>query len=141
MIILLPTVKHTGSHFCLKQLLKGFVPIQLKTAKKDIKLLSGDMVVFDHLYKHKMRLWRDLLKEYPAIVPLRNKKAVMESWMSRGEDLEDFHEQWAMLKSIVCKRVYFINIDDPLMRERQLETINFDLGLNLDPGKWEVIRK
>jgi len=61
--------------------------------------------------------------------------------MSRGENLEDFHEQWAMLKSIVCKRVYFINIDDPLMRERQLETINFDLGLNLDPGKWEVIRK
>jgi hypothetical protein len=141
MIILLPTVKHTGTYFCLKQLLKGFAPVPLKTARKDIKLLSGDMVIFDHLYPHKMNAWLDMLKKYPAIIPLRNKHSVMESWMSRGEDIEDFHKQWTQLKRMIGKRTYFLSIDAPELRDHQLERIKNELNVDIDPGNWEVVRK
>jgi len=138
MILLLPTVKHTGSHFVLKQLLPDFEQMNLK----DIDNLDPDknIVIFDHLYPSKMDLWEPLMAKYPAIIPLRNKQDIMESWERREEPIDDFFDQWQILGRMRKYKVYFINLDAPKFRRMQLRRINQELDLNLDPGKWEKIR-
>ena len=141
MIVLLPTIKHTGSHFVLKKLLGAFERVPLKHAAFLEEEEQGDIVIFDHLYPHKMPLWEPLLEKYPALVPLRNKQAVIDSWNRRREDLEDFYDQWGLLRGLLKYNVHFLNIDHKELRDHQINSINRDLGINLDPGEWEIVRK
>lgn len=145
MIILLPTIKHTGSHFVLKQLLKDFIRIDLKSAENRIEMLGEheNGVVFDHLFPHKMDLWRKFLGKYPAIVPIRNKNEVWKSWLKRAEepDRELFNQMWDIVEDIDQHYVFYINIDNNVIRDKQLDVINKELNINLNAGGWPVVRK
>lgn len=148
MIILLPTIKHTGSHFVLRQLLKDFVRIDLKGAEDFIETFGefGDKnngVIFDHLFPHKRSLWNKFLDKYPIIMPLRNRHEVWKSWCSRSDepDRELFNQMWWIMEDIDKHNPFYINIDNPDIRDSQLSDINLNLKLNLDAGNWPVIRK
>jgi hypothetical protein len=147
MIILLPTVKHTGSHFVLNQLLKDFIRIDLKNAKKQICEIEKDGcfngVVFDHLFPHKMKLWEKLFEKHRAIIPIRNKHEVWKSWRKRSNepDRDLFDQMWEIVENLDKYDPFYINIDNQEIRDKQLDFINKELKLKLNADGWPVVRK
>jgi hypothetical protein len=132
-IIVVPSVPHSGTHFLKDHLLHGLetwvrhpYPVE---QPKIIELLDAGN---------------------PAIVPWRDPDAVRASWLRRGKDPNNYagwsltrwyEEQAKLLRPYIdIGDIAILNIDNPEVRDDQLERINYQLGLELKTD-WPVIRR
>jgi hypothetical protein len=141
MILLTPTVHHSGSYFLVKHLLESFIELPLRTAREEIARLKPGQraVVFDHFWPHKMGLWRDLFGRYPIVIPVRRYDKVKKSWEDRGKCCAELDEQWQIMANVIVDQQPFVINLDSTCRDEQLAQINNKLGLDLDARGWPVI--
>lgn len=133
MIVLLPTIQHTGSHFLYEHLLANdFERMSVHDEPRD-----GGMV-FTHISKWKwLKHWQHLMPHYPAIIPFREPWKVCYSWLRRREKLTNLHEDLSYLVDHFDGfNPYYLPIDRP-DRQAYLDRINDGLGLNLQTD-WPV---
>ena len=130
-MILVPTVKHTGSHFVSDHLLAEYDQAPLKGP-----IPKGQVVVMDHVYTHKLPLFRKLINRYDPviIIPIRHPKVCAMSWCERGWELTpDFFLMWENIMTFKGDKVFYLplDVDD---REEWLKKINdgTDLVLSTD---------
>lgn len=128
MILLCPTVQHTGSYFLVKHLLAEFSEAPIRGE------LTDGSVIFDHLLDSKMERWRWLLERYPAISPMRDPVQVIYSWQRREKPLSDLESQFANLMGI---ETLILPIDSPC-RSDHLQRLNDEFGLRIK-SHWPVI--
>ena len=98
-MILVPTVKHTGSHFVSDHLLREYPKAPLKGPFPD-----GEFVVMDHVSSANMPKFRNLIARHnpTIIIPLRHPKLCALSWCERRLELTpSFFKMWEnLLKSM-----------------------------------------
>ncbi len=136
MVIVVPSIHHTGTNFVLQNLLRKFAthpntiaslpPEQSKVHVHVEPSLVGQL---DH--------WVRLM--YPMLVPIRHPASVARSWKARGKPVSEMVGQWQMLIDQVApfKPSYLpLDVDN---REDWLEAFcdKFSLDLSTD---WEVVR-
>ena len=127
-MIVVPTIPHTGTHFMRDH------------------LLAGHEIYCRHFYENELAKIMELMREHPAIIPMRKKAAVARSWERYGKDLDDFGgwslEQWFTVldKVLMPFEPYILNIDKPGVRDEQLARINEELGLELVTD-WPILRQ
>ncbi len=123
--VLILGVPHTGNHFMLA-------------------LLPGAKQQHPWPNPTKSGEWLGLLDEAAAVIcPMRHPLLVAKSWKQRGKDITDELEQfWRAQVDVIdrCGKVHYLCLDLPDVRGWQLELINSDLDLELDPGDWPVLR-
>lgn len=113
MAIIVPTVKHSGSHYVADHLFQKHRKVPLKAAHEAGK----QDVVFDHLFDTKMDLFDELLEneENPIVIPIRHPKVVALSWDMLKQDRRPYYfDQWDNLTSIADKyadRIAFVVLD------------------------------
>lgn len=130
MILLLATVRHTGSKTTRDSILKGFNTGSIKGGHT-----YKDMVIFDHIMPSKMHWWRNLLGTWPLIIPLRHPHDCALSWKKRGEPIKDMIEAWHLL---VDEFDPFEPLYLPMGSDEHLQKINAATGLDLHTD-WPVI--
>lgn len=83
-----------------------------------------------------MQRWRELLPDFPIIVPLRHPKRVFLSWQRRGKPTGHCIQEWKNIIEIVDKyNPYYLPVDSQ-SREFYLEKIQDKFGLGFDVT-WE----
>lgn len=95
MKVVIPTIKHSGSHLCLNAFLgNGFEQVPLKNYKG-----GPNTVCMDHILYTKQRKLLEIAKTADlVVVPLRSPNLIALSWGNLGEELDpDFFQ---MLKDI-----------------------------------------
>jgi len=66
-----------------------------------------------------------------VIIPLRERAEVEASWRRRGKGFSDLDAMWAEMEHFIGwypEHIYFVHIDDPDRRDRELQ----ELGTKLD---------
>lgn len=154
MLIIVPTVKHTGSHFIRDDLLRDYEKVPLKGPHSYImeniegvktKRKISEAALMDHLIYSKVQQFQKLITKDGniCITPLRHPKLVAKSWLDKGLELKpDFYQMWTSLidleQFLVKKdsKIYFLplDVDD---REDYLEALNEGTGLGLHTN-WEA---
>lgn len=131
MIIVCPTVPHTGTHFMRELLLEAEV----------------DRVVLVHPYPDQVDELRQLFLEGAVcIIPVRDPARVFCSWIKYGKNPDDYAghslDEWMAIQADLAleARAYYLHIDKPGVRDLQLEEINRELGLDLVTD-WEPVRQ
>ena len=132
--IILPTIQHTGTHFVMKI---------LKDAGYSHKNIMEEPEQNSYLVGHldnKERTDRaiELMQAYPAIIPLRDEKAVMESWKKHGRKLSILTHCYRNLEKLLLYNPYILPLHD-YKRQAALDLINKELNLSLTTD-WEVVR-
>ena len=130
MIIVCPTVPHTGTHFMA-----------------DMFQRCDVSAIVVHPYPDQLPELEKLIDEAnPVIVPARRRIDVQKSWIKYGKDLENFAGrslgEWfeVQRKLVQGALTYYLDIDEPAIRVHQLALINKDLELNLVTD-WQPIRQ
>lgn len=127
-MIVVPTIPHTGTHFMRYH------------------LLVDHHNLVEHIWPKQVDLWWPMFKNNPILVPLRDPWQVAMSWKKRAHlpgalQLEELPIWWRLLIDVIDPlRPYYLPIDQPMVRDRCLERINSQLGLNLATD-WPVIRE
>ena len=132
MIIVCPTVPHTGTHF-MHKLLAG---------------VDVERVVIVHPYPDQVAELKALVMSgNPCIIPLRHSDDVRASWKKYGKDVHNFAgmtiEEWYIALYGIADaavKLFYIEIDSPDRRDVQLAEINHKLGLELETD-WEPVRQ
>jgi len=72
----------------------------------------------------------------PAIIPIRDKDKVRQSWARRGKSGTEFNldEYWEEMEQYIDEHdnVYLLHIDDPERRDAELSAISELVGLPLE---------
>jgi hypothetical protein len=132
MIILVPTIPHTGTKLLANEILRDFEHNALINTPKNRQKVD------DHIYPEKMTRWKELLKEYPAIIPLRNPVSIAVSWERRNKDLGELMVMWYILVEQIDQfNPHYLPIDVK-GRDYYLDRINKQLRLELYTD-WPVI--
>ncbi len=135
MIILVPSVHHTGTKLVFKDILRGLPEINQQdyTEHETGKI----RIHIDEPFLEDLHYW---LKRVPAIVPLLHPRKVASGWKVRFKRREELGEQWNWLKTEIDPYdPYYLPIDHE-DRDRWLGRIGKALGLKLATG-WPVIGK
>lgn len=133
-MIVVPTIPHTGTHFMRDHLLKGVESMVWHPYDEDLdkiyNLISGGAA---------------------CIIPRRDLDQIVASWQRHGKNVDDFAgrslDEWLYVQNSIAvhaaakSQLYYLNIDHPGARDRQLAAINRNLGLSLDARGWPVIRQ
>ena len=95
MKVLIPTIKHSGSHLCLDAFLgAGFTQGTVKSGWTE-----GDSVIMDHVLYTKLRQMTNLAEQADVvIVPIRHPNLIAVSWGLQGEEIRP--DLFQMLKDI-----------------------------------------
>ena len=130
MIIVVPSIPHTGTMFVYHEILKE-IPQEIRNPKK------GPGKIQIHIYQDRMdELYS--LSAYPWIVPLRHPEKVAITWKSREKDLAELREFWWRLLDLVDSfEPHYLSIDAP-NRNAQLAKINESIGLNAQTD-WPIV--
>lgn len=139
MIIVSPTVPHSGTHF-VGELVKPAVEAGLV-----------ERHALQHPYIGAEQGLINLIRDgNPMVLPRRRRDQVLESWLRYGKDPENFGqrslEQWFEVVEDIARcarhynRFYPIDIDLPGMRDAQLTAVNRYLGLELETD-WQPVRQ
>lgn len=132
MIILVPTIPHTGTKLLTEDILRSFEHNALRNKPKNRQKID------DHIYPEKLTRWKELLAEYPAIIPLRNPVSIAVSWQRRNKDIGEFIVMWYILVEIIDQyNPQYLPIDTK-ERDYYLNRINKKLRLELYTD-WPVI--
>lgn len=133
-MIVVPTVPHTGTHFMRDYLLAG---LETHVA---------------HPYDHEIPKIYALLEEgNPCIIPRRRRIEVERSWIRHGKDRAKFAgrslDDWLLVQegiatmALIDSRLFYLDLDLPGVRDKQLLAINTGIGLHLDARGWPIIRQ
>ena len=139
MIILAPTIQHTGSYFLVKHLLADFEQRNLKDGVED------GSVTFDHTLPSKHERWLEIIHglrekriNFHTIVPLREPHKIFISWQRRGRDFQELIDQVEYMVALQDEiRPLFLPIDHK-DRQDYLDVINKATGLNLETD-WHIV--
>lgn len=80
-MILVPTIRHTGSHFIL-DLLGSDVGCAKNPGQQDG---TPGEIIWDHVDAN-LKFFADLGSRHPMVIPLRHPKVAAASWRGRGKD-------------------------------------------------------
>ena len=129
-MIIVPTIRNTGSHFVLRMLGKQH-PIRPDILTwRCLDRIEDDSVVFDHVFPHQRHLFLPLIRDHLTIVPLRHPYLTQKSWADRNHHKSDLIGMWeVMAEEIAPLNPYFLPLDVE-NRQDYLDELN-DLGLNL----------
>lgn len=137
--ILLLSIYHTGTQFCVEHL---FGPLP------NNRLSSGSYIRHKHLLdRHvefiKKELSKQNRKKYSAIVvPLRHPARVKRSFEKRGWPIETYYEQWDNLIEVVAPlNPFYLHIDQEDDREFELAELQKLLPDYELPGDWPVVHR
>lgn len=131
MVILIPTIPHTGTKLLADSLLFEFEHNALINKPKNGQKID------DHIYPEKITRWKELMQEYPAIVPLRHPIKCAVSWERRNRDLGEMVVMWYILVEQLDQfNPHYLPIDSP-KRNQYLNRINQSLGLKLSTD-WPI---
>lgn len=131
MVVCIPTIMHTGTHFVKEHLFKDYKPLSIVNdydgegdAKYCFHVVSGATMGYG------------LPRAYtnPVVVPLRHPYRVKQAFEKRynGEDFDLMHDQWYNMITHISKfNPYYLHLDDEERREKDLQNLNKGLGLNL----------
>ena len=132
MIILVPTIPHTGTKLLANDILRDFEHNALINKPKNGQKID------DHIFPEKITRWKELMTEYPAIIPLRNPVSIAVSWERRHRDLGELMVMWYILVEQLDKfNPSYLPIDS-LDRNKYLDRINQRLGLKLTTD-WPIV--
>ena len=132
MAILVPTIPHTGTKLLANDILRDYDHNAL------INTPGPRDKIDDHIYPEKMTRWKDLLEQYPAIVPLRDPISLAVSWERRNKDLGDMCVMWYIPVEVVDRyNPHYLPIDS-VNRNEYLDRINRSLGLKLNTD-WPIV--
>ena len=149
MIIVVPSVHHTGTKFVYRYLLadeKGweFVTPNPDTTmayyKPDGSPRTGDKgkvrIHIDPPLMHRIHAW---MADFPSIVPLRHPRNVAQSWKNRFKSFAELGEQWRLLKEEVDKyNPYYLPLNDSELKNEFLKKIEIGLKIEVEYD-WPVI--
>ena len=135
MNIVIPTVPHTGTIFITKLFIeKDFTQIALLETPYQDKTLFVGHIVKDGLTNRAL----ELMKEYPAVIPLRHPYLVAESWKRRGKPVTDLVTAYKKLPELFdCLNPYYVPMDTE-DRDDYLVQIEKGLGISLSHD-WPII--
>lgn len=124
-MLVFPTVRHTGSHFVVG--LFGFNINQGKSWKHN----GEGEFYFDHIHPSQVDKFLPILQENTVVVPLRHPKVTAQSWKSRKKCEQEMIECFDCLVDVVDKEdPHYLPLDSD-RRDKYLDALNSDLGLNL----------
>ena len=133
MIILVPSVHHTGTKLVHNELLKGWPQINQQDHTEHS--CGRIRIHLDEPFLEDVKYW---LQRVPAIVPLRHPRKVALGWKRRHKLLTRLGEQWKALKEIVDPYgPYYLPIDHE-DRDAWLKKIERGLGLKFVTD-WPVV--
>ena len=140
MLVCVPTIMHTGTHFIIEELLKDFKYSSLLHNQVIPDLIpNDDTKCFLHVnddFHVKNR--GDFLSSVTLIVPLRHPHRVLKSFIHRGRELSAYKEQWDNMINLVAPlNPMYLHIDNDI-RDEQLALINKTLGKEFHTD-WRVI--
>lgn len=123
MLIVVPSVHHTGTKTVFLDILKDLQP---EVNQQDYKRNEGKLRIhIDKPFLDDLHFW---CARCPAIVPLRHPRKVAYGWKARAKPLWDLTEQWNWLKEEIDPYVpYYLPLDSP-ERGHWLQEINRSLG-------------
>jgi hypothetical protein len=134
-IIVCPTVPHTGTHF-IRDLLQH-AP----------RAPGIERILVAHPYPGNRDGLRKLVTDgNPVVLPRRDPDAVRGSWIKYGKDLADYAgasiDEWFRIQTEVIAggAAFFLDLDQPGRRTWQLNIINMALGLDLVTD-WQPVRQ
>jgi len=130
-IVLVPTIPHTGTTLVLKHLLP-FLP-DMRNPKR-----CGHGKIFCHIYEERIAELLPLLEKYPAVIPLRHPEKVAISWKARKKDLNELWGLWETLVDVIDPYHPLYLAIDSAGRDQALRSISKTLGLDLKTD-WSVI--
>ena len=135
MNIVIPTVPHTGTIFVTKLFIsKGYEQIALKeTPTQDKTLFVGHILNCGLTHRA-----LNLMKKYPAIIPLRHPYLVAESWKRRGKSVTDLVTAYKKIPRLFDPlQPYYLPLD---VEDREDYLVNIEKGLNLNLSHdWPVV--
>ena len=128
-LVVLPTVPGTGTHLMRDH------------------ILAGQNVYARHPYPEEVEKIIDKLSTPGSIcvVPVRRYEEVAATWSRSGRDMDGFGgwtlQQWYQVLFGIIEPFdpIFISIDEPDMRDIQLERLEDQLGVSL-PHDWPIVR-
>lgn len=103
-----------------------------------------------HIYRSAIKsVYKHLRMGCAAVIPRRSTDAIASSWVNHGKDLYDFDGRslWDWIgdqeKIAACfpNQCYWIDLDQFDIRDTQISQINHELGLELDPEGWPIVRQ
>lgn len=131
-MIIIPTVQHTGTHRIAKLFPMGWTWAALNEE------VTGNILKVGHINENSIENIKNLVKYYPAIIPLRHPYRVEESWKRRGKCPGEMERHYRLLiNELAPLNPSFIAIDTD-QRQAQLDQVNEKLGLNLETN-WDVL--
>lgn len=133
MLILVPSVHHTGTKLVYNELLKGFPEINQQDHSDHV--WGKIRIHIDEAFLEDLHWW---LKRVPAIVPLLHPRKVAIGWKVRAKRREELGEQWKMLKEEIDPYgPYYLPIDAE-DRDKRLDKIGQGLSWTFVTD-WPVI--
>ena len=135
MIVLAPSVPHTGAGFVSRELLRHFTKIGMAAHYE-----HDHGQISTHLDGYAIDQVANLmvLRNYPTIVPLRHPELVAISWKRRGEEVSDAIPYWqALIEVIDPLEPCYLRLDSEY-RDADLDVINGRWGLNLETD-WPIV--
>ena len=131
-MIIVPTIRNTGSHFVLNMLgaEQPWRPDVL--AWRGAVRATEDSIIFDHVFPHQRHIFLPLIEDNLTIVPLRHPLLTAKSWTDRGHELGDLIAMWeVMAYDIDSLDPYYLPLDVP-DREDYLTELRDMTGLDTD---------
>lgn len=148
MIIAMPTVPHSGTHFLRLRVLKGREQVngqdRFRMLNPTDKIEEGRDIIFTAHYDPKyLARWADIVNEYPTVIVMRHPARTTESYKRRGviggNGGVPQHGQWDKLlyMSEFFNDVMFLHLDSPVIRIIQARAIQkrFEIPMGVD---WTV---
>lgn len=137
MRILAPTIMHSGSHALWYGILNDWKHRDIHPYPVYTEALEENACLIGHLTDKHMNHWKSWLGMEVVIMPMRHPAKVLESHYARLEYDQRwimwFNQNWLNAMWIEEHHApYYIHIDQPELRDRELAIINDELGLSLE---------
>jgi len=129
-MIVVASIPHSGTRFVLEHLL---------APRKRVKSAPDDgEFFFEHLDSPHIPKLRDMMRQFPCIVPMRHPKSIALSWKADSRLLTDLTTMYRCLVSAIdpFKPCYLpLDVEN---RDAYLQLLNDQTGLNLKTD-WPII--
>jgi len=137
MIFACPSVPNNGHHVMRFRIFPDYEdnsPYDDKSAYHARTVISG------HFHEAEIPMWRDIVKEYRTIIPLRHPARSLLSYQKRGKNYETWFGQWVamIMMDELFKDPLYINIDRPAIRDTQAFIIREAMGIDDPFIDWTV---
>lgn len=134
MIIVLPTIMHTGN--TLMQEIIGYEVIGCAQEPR-----SDDTVIHAHTTNSLYDQLEKCMDKYPSIIPMRHPARVWRSFQQRdsGKTMKTYREQFGcMVELTEGRNVSYIHVDQPELRDTELDQASRRLGIN-NKTAWPIV--